>query len=149
MVYHVPHVNHNTHHNDHPQQHDPHHHSHGGHHLNSHHNNHNGHHSVYNTGSELSLRDLHRLDYLFNLNEEKSLLVRRHAVLFAMDPVRAVVMSNRLLILAPEDNDPLIDLIDQYMKGTLGWHLSFVYQLNPCRRMGEPLARPRRAVSQD
>ena len=49
----------------------------------------------YNTSSELNLRDLHRLDYLFNLNEEKSVLVRRHAVLFAMDPVRAIVMSNR------------------------------------------------------
>ena len=42
--------------------------------------------------SELRLRDLRRLDYQFNPNEEKSVLVRRHAVLFAMDPLRAVVM---------------------------------------------------------
>ena len=77
------------------------------------------HHMVYNTGSELSLRDLHRLDYLFNLNEEKSLLVRRHSVLFAMDPVRAIVMANRLLILAPSEDDPLIEIIANYMKGTL------------------------------
>jgi hypothetical protein len=34
--------------------------------------------------SELRLRDLRRLDYQFNPNEEKSILIRKHAVLFAM-----------------------------------------------------------------
>lgn len=73
--------------------------------------------SVYNQGSEMSLRDLYRLDYLFNLNEEKSILIRRHAVLFAMDPIRAIVMADRLILLAPAECDPIIEVIDQFMKG--------------------------------
>eukprot|EP01031_Cornospumella_fuschlensis_P049549 gene49549-60663_t len=47
-----------------------------------------------NVVSSLRLRDLRRLDYAFNPNEEKSILIRKHAVLFAMDPIRAVVMSS-------------------------------------------------------
>lgn len=38
----------------------------------------------YAAVSELRLRDLRRLDYQFNPNEEKSILIRKHAVLFAM-----------------------------------------------------------------
>ena len=75
--------------------------------------------SVYNQGSEMSLRDLYRLDYLFNLNEEKSILIRRHAVLFAMDPIRAIVMADRLILLAPAECDPIIEVINQFMKGKL------------------------------
>ena len=66
--------------------------------------------------SELRLRDLRRLDYQFNPNEEKSVLVRRHAVLFAMDPLRAVVMANRLILIVPDGADSLITILDQYMK---------------------------------
>lgn len=33
---------------------------------------------------ELRLRDLRRLDFLFNPNEERAVLIRRHAVLFAI-----------------------------------------------------------------
>jgi hypothetical protein len=50
----------------------------------------------YDAVGELRMRDLRRLDYQFNPNEEKSVLIRRHAVLFAMDPLRAVVMANRV-----------------------------------------------------
>jgi hypothetical protein len=67
--------------------------------------------------SELRLRDLRRLDYQFNPNEEKSVLIRRHAVLFAMDPMRAVVMTNRLILIVPSGADSLISILDKYMKG--------------------------------
>jgi hypothetical protein len=40
---------------------------------------------------ELRLRDLRRLDFLFNPNEERALLVRRHVVLFAMVSVLTVL----------------------------------------------------------
>eukprot|EP01034_Spumella_vulgaris_P025879 gene25879-32385_t len=66
--------------------------------------------------SELRLRDLRRLDYQFNPNEEKSVLIRRHAVLFAMDPMRAVVMTNRLILIVPSGADSLISILDKYMK---------------------------------
>jgi hypothetical protein len=38
----------------------------------------------YDVTGELRLRDLRRLDFLFNPIEERSVLIRRHAVLFAM-----------------------------------------------------------------
>ena len=41
---------------------------------------------------DLRLRDLRRLDYQFNLNQERSLLIRRHSVLFAM--VRLLCLFN-------------------------------------------------------
>ncbi len=69
--------------------------------------------------SELRLRDLRRLDYQFNPNEEKSVLIRRHAVLFAMDPMRAVVMTNRLILIVPPGADSLISILDKYMKGDI------------------------------
>lgn len=39
---------------------------------------------TYDATGGLRLRDLRRLDFQFNPNEERSVLVRRHAVLFAM-----------------------------------------------------------------
>ncbi len=73
--------------------------------------------SAFSAVSELRLRDLRRLDYQFNPNEEKSVLIRRHAVLFAMDPMRAVVMTNRLILIVPSGADSLISILDKYMKG--------------------------------
>jgi hypothetical protein len=39
---------------------------------------------TYDATGTLRLRDLRRLDFQFNPNEERSVLIRRHAVLFAM-----------------------------------------------------------------
>lgn len=39
---------------------------------------------AYDVIGELRLRDLRRLDFQYNPNEERSVLIRRHAVLFAM-----------------------------------------------------------------
>ena len=44
----------------------------------------NDHNKAYDSVRELRLRDLRRLDFQFNPNEEKLILIRRHAVLFAM-----------------------------------------------------------------
>ena len=40
--------------------------------------------ALYNAVGELRLRDLRRLDFQFNPNEERSVLIRRHVVLIAM-----------------------------------------------------------------
>lgn len=40
--------------------------------------------SEFDSIGELRLRDLRRLDFQFNPNEERSVLIRRHSVLFAM-----------------------------------------------------------------
>ncbi|RYG66335.1 hypothetical protein EON64_10020 [archaeon] len=50
----------------------------------------------------------------------QSILIRKHAVLFAMDPIRAVVMSSRLILIVPDGADSLISILDQYMKGLYG-----------------------------
>jgi hypothetical protein len=76
-------------------------------------NQHIGHAAV----SELRLRDLRRLDYQFNPNEEKSVLSRKNAVLFDMDPIRAVVMATRLILIVPDGADSLISILDKYMRG--------------------------------
>lgn len=69
--------------------------------------------------TELRLRDLRRLDYQFNPGEENAILIRRHAVLVAMDPLRAVVMSDRLVLIVPPGADSLLTVLDGYMKGGL------------------------------
>lgn len=67
--------------------------------------------------TELRLRDLRRLDFHFNPNEEKTIIIRRHAVLFAMDPMRAVVMADRLVLIVPPGADSLLTILDKHMKG--------------------------------
>ena len=42
----------------------------------------------YDATGALRLRDLRRLDFQFNPNEERSVLIRRHAVLFAVVRIR-------------------------------------------------------------
>eukprot|EP00600_Ochromonadales_sp_CCMP1393_P000073 CAMPEP_0174982286 /NCGR_PEP_ID=MMETSP0004_2-20121128/16409_1 /TAXON_ID=420556 /ORGANISM="Ochromonas sp., Strain CCMP1393" /LENGTH=824 /DNA_ID=CAMNT_0016234221 /DNA_START=61 /DNA_END=2535 /DNA_ORIENTATION=+ len=71
---------------------------------------------IYNVIGELRLRDLRRLDFQFNPNEERSVLIRRHAVLFAMDPMRAVVMATKLILIVPEKAEALVDILERYMK---------------------------------
>ncbi len=65
----------------------------------------------------LRLRDLRRLDYQFNPGDENTILIRRHAVLIAIDPLRAVVMSDRLILIVPPGADSLLSILDGYMKG--------------------------------
>lgn len=74
--------------------------------------------SDYNVINNLRLRDLRRLDFKFNPSEEKSVLIRRHTVLMAMDPLRAVIMADRLILIVPDGADSLISVLDQHMKGT-------------------------------
>lgn len=40
--------------------------------------------STYEATGTIRMRDLRRLDFTFNPNEERSVLIRRHVVLFAM-----------------------------------------------------------------
>jgi hypothetical protein len=74
---------------------------------------------VFEAVNILRLRDLRRLDTVSNPNEEKSILIRRHAIIFAMDPIRAVVMAKRVILIVPDGADSLISILDQYMKGIL------------------------------
>ena len=66
----------------------------------------------------LRVRDLRRLDFNFNPNEEPSIWVRRHAVLFSVDPIRAVIMGSRIVIVVPPGGmDQILDIVERYMRG--------------------------------
>ena len=50
----------------------------------------------------LRVRDLRRLDFSFHPSQqEHSVWVRKHAVLLILDPIRAVVMASRVVIIVP------------------------------------------------
>jgi DNA gyrase/topoisomerase IV subunit A len=66
-----------------------------------------------NTISHIRLRDLRRLEYSLNPLEEPTLLVRRHSVLLSLDPLRAIVMADKLLFIVPDGADSLISKLEQ------------------------------------
>lgn len=64
----------------------------------------------------LRLRDLRRLDFSINNNEEMTVQVRRHCVLFSVDPVRAVLTAKTLRLIVPPGADTLMSILPEYMK---------------------------------
>jgi len=66
--------------------------------------------------SRANYRDLRRLDYKLYPAEAPGIIVRRHCVLFLFDPLRAVVLANRLLFVVPDGADSLLHLLQSNMK---------------------------------
>lgn len=64
----------------------------------------------------LRIRDLRRLDFSANANEEIAVQVRRHVVLFSADPMRAVVTASKLWIVVPPGADSLLKHVDSYLQ---------------------------------
>lgn len=64
----------------------------------------------------LNQRDLRRLDPDYTLNQQTSLIIRRHAIIFAIDPIRAVILSDRILIALPKGASPMTDEQDNIWK---------------------------------
>jgi hypothetical protein len=80
--------------------------------------------SVANTSAKqsaainLRVRDLRRLDFNFNPTEEPSIWVRRHAVMFSVDPIRAIIMGSRIVIVVPPGGmDQILEILEKYMRG--------------------------------
>lgn len=65
---------------------------------------------------ELRIRDLRRLDFSANANEDITVQVRRHVVLFSADPVRAVITATKLWIVIPPGADTLMKYVDEYLQ---------------------------------
>lgn len=66
----------------------------------------------------LRVRDLRRLDFNFNPNEEPSIWVRRHAVMFSVDPIRAIIMGSRVVIIVPPGGmDQILNILERFMGG--------------------------------
>lgn len=64
----------------------------------------------------MQLRDLRRLEYLFTPQEEPAIFVRRHSVIISLDPLRVVVMADRIILLVPDGADSLIQLLSNQMQ---------------------------------
>eukprot|EP01038_Epipyxis_sp_PR26KG_P011062 gene11062-14848_t len=66
------------------------------------------------------LRDLRRLNFKFNPKQTHAVLIRRHATLLVLDPIRAIIMSSRILIICPENNQiitqELLDILAEHVK---------------------------------
>lgn len=68
----------------------------------------------------LRVRDLRRLDFHFNPIEEPSIWVRKHAVMFSVDPIRAIIMGTRIVIVVPPGGmDQILDILERYMRGKI------------------------------
>jgi len=60
-------------------------------------------------------RDLRRLEYYYNMHEEPSILVRRHAVVVSLDPIRCVVMANKMIVIVPDGADHVLELLQKHI----------------------------------
>ena len=65
----------------------------------------------------LRMRDLRRLDFSINPNEELTVQVRRHVTLFSVDPLRAIITAHKVRIVVPPGADSLMNILEDYIKG--------------------------------
>ena len=64
----------------------------------------------------LRIRDLRRLDFNLNPSEEPSFWVRKHAIMISIDPIRAVVMASRIIIIVPPGGmDKILDILERHL----------------------------------
>jgi magnesium transporter len=70
-------------------------------------------------GGYLHPRDMRRLVTPFSTSNEPELIVRRHVMLLNFDPLRAVVLRDRLLVLVPDGADSILETLSQRIKGGL------------------------------
>jgi hypothetical protein len=69
-------------------------------------------------------RDLRRLDYDSYPNEEPSIRIRKHSILISIDPIRAIIMSTRMIIIVPPGGmDQILEIVEKYTRGESHLHL--------------------------
>jgi magnesium transporter len=68
-------------------------------------------------GGFLHPRDMRRLVTPFSATNEPELIVRRHVMLLNFDPLRAVILRDRLLVLVPEGSDSLLLHLERRVRG--------------------------------
>jgi magnesium transporter len=70
-------------------------------------------------GGYLHPRDMRRLVTPFSSSNEPELIVRRHVMLLNFDPLRAIVLRDRLLVLVPDGADSILETLTQRVEGGL------------------------------
>jgi len=68
-------------------------------------------------GGFLHPRDMRRLVTPFSASNEPELIVRRHVMLLNFDPLRAVILRDRLLVLVPDGADSLLVELERRVRG--------------------------------
>jgi Mg2+ and Co2+ transporter CorA len=68
-------------------------------------------------GGYLHPRDMRRLVTPFSNTNEPELIVRRHVMLFNFDPLRAIVLRDRLLVLVPDGADGILMRVEKRLRG--------------------------------
>ena len=68
-------------------------------------------------GGYLHPRDMRRLVTPFSSSNEPELMVRRHAMLMNFDPLRAIVLRDRVLVLVPDGADSILMQLEQRVRG--------------------------------
>jgi magnesium transporter len=76
-------------------------------------------------GGYLHPRDMRRLVTPFSASNEPELIVRRHAMLLNFDPLRAIILRDRLLVLVPEGADSLLMILEQRVRGGMDTDMAF------------------------
>lgn len=68
-------------------------------------------------GGYIHPRDMRRLVTPFSASNEPELIVRRHVMLLNFDPLRAIILRDRLLVLVPDGADSILVSLEQRVRG--------------------------------
>lgn len=68
-------------------------------------------------GGYLHPRDMRRLVTPFSSSNEPELMIRRHVMLLNFDPLRAIVLRDRLLLLVPDGADSILINLEKNVRG--------------------------------
>ena len=68
-------------------------------------------------GGYLHPRDMRRLVTPFSTTNAPELMVRRHVILLNCDPLRAIVLRDRLLVLVPDGADSILEMLGKRIVG--------------------------------
>ena len=83
------------------------------------------------TGGYIHPRDLRRLTSPFSASNEPELMVRRHVILCNFDPLRAIILRDRLLVIVPEGADSLLVDLERRVRGGIEEYENSVFGDTP------------------
>lgn len=65
-------------------------------------------------------------------HEEPMILVRKHAVLISLSPLRAIVTADRVILSVPDGADALLYILHDYLNGQSSTNLTLFYFVSFC-----------------
>lgn len=68
-------------------------------------------------GGYLHPRDMRKLVTPFSASNEPELIVRRHAMLLNFDPLRTIILRDRLIVLVPDGADSILVQLEKRIRG--------------------------------